>query len=273
MQGDLSLSGSGLGAQIGGLRISGNRTMSTHAKEAAPSASPIPANYRYWQEHGGDWAREYDRRKKQGPKYHIAEVLICDYMLHHAPARVLEYGCGVGRHLRYLSQIPDLDAHGYDQSPTMARGCLDWADPDWYASHVTVGPPTGRTAYEDGAFDIVYTASVLVHVRPEDLGGVLTEVLRLSRGHVLHFESRYRAGAEAYTDDHSGCWLHDVIGAYRDLGFECQDVTAGLCAQAVYRVAHRASPRWTWSPVMLGLLERMRSDLTPDAAGSSVPVS
>lgn len=227
------------------------------------SDQPVAANYRYWREHGGEWVAEYDRRKKQGPKYHIVELMLCDYFLHHAPARVLEYGCGTGRHLRYLSRIPGLDVHGYDQSATMVAGCLSWAEPGWLARHVRVGPPVGRLPYGDGAFDMVFTASVLVHVRPEDVAEVVRELVRVCRGHILHMESRFDPGAPAYRPDHDGCWLHDIPRVYADLGLDCRDITAGLAVPCACRVVVGSEPRFTWLPVMLGLLERMRRDLTP----------
>ncbi len=230
----------------------------------------VSPNYRYWQEHGREWVAEYAKRKRQGAKYHIVELMIADYMLHHAPATVLEYGCGTGRHLKYLSRTPGIDIHGYDQSPTMIEGIRQWASPEWFAGHVTLGEPIGRLPYDDAQFDIVYTASVLVHIRPEDLPTVLREMARVCRGHLLHLESRPTPGGTAFDPTHDGCWRHDIVAAYRGLGLTCHDVTLEHSGQGAFRVVVGgagigAEPRFTWSPVMLALYEQMKADLDTPA--------
>lgn len=136
-------------------------------------------NYAYWREHGGIWADEYNRRKLTQPYYHIQEIMLVDYFLHNSPGKVLEFGCGPGRHLRNLSGIPGIDVYGFDQSPTMVEGCIHWTDKKWIDEHISLGQPIGKLPYPDRCFDIVFTAEVLVHVRPEDLSGILTELIRV----------------------------------------------------------------------------------------------
>ncbi|MBZ0172399.1 MAG: methyltransferase domain-containing protein, partial [Phycisphaerales bacterium] len=102
-----------------------------------------------------------------------------------------------------------------------------------------------RLPYGDGEFDLVYTASVLVHVRPEDLAGILGELARVSRGHVLHIENRVGWSAP-FTPDHNGCWTHDLPAAYRALGWGCEDLGAGDPTPALFRaLAPDASPGYT----------------------------
>jgi SAM-dependent methyltransferase len=222
--------------------------------------SAVAANYRYWQEHGGQWADEYAQRKQRSIYYHIQEIMLADYLAHYTPARVLEFGCGVGRHLRNLCQIPHLDVYGYDQSPTMVEGCRRWTGPAWMDEHIAVGSPRGPLPYERGAFDIVYTAEVLVHVRPEDLDTVLSELLRVCRGHVLHLETAEHY--ELVSGEHSGCWKHDLVAAYARLGRQCEILPAGYVAHAPYRVLLGQEPaRYTWPPALLGQFRNMESDI------------
>ncbi len=97
----------------------------TGAPEGMPdanAAAKIAANYEYWREHGGGWASEYDQRKKDQIYYHIQEIMLTEYVGHHAPAKVLEFGCGPGRHLRNLSRLPGIEVFGYDQSAAMVSG-------------------------------------------------------------------------------------------------------------------------------------------------------
>ncbi len=228
----------------------------------SPVAAPdhheeIAANYLWWQKNGAFWVERYPTNKRQTPKYHISEFILCEYVAQHAPARVLEFGCGTGRHLRYLRDIPGVEVFGIDQSPTMVEGIRRWADPEWLGSHVAVGAPLGPLPYEDGSFDLVFTASVLVHVRPEDLPGILRELARVSRGHVLHVENRI-GWREPYTPDHDGCWTHDLPAAYAALGWEYGDISGGDPTPALFRaLAPGCAAGYTPSPQLLGLYEGM----------------
>lgn len=222
---------------------------------------PVAANYRYWQEHGGGWAAEYDARKRDQVYYHIQEIMLAEYVRQHAPARVLELGCGPGRHLRNLCRLPGIDAHGFDQSPTMVEGCLTWTDRSWMDAHVTLGSPTGRLPFADGEFDLVYSAEVLVHVRPEDLPGRLSEMLRVAKRQVFHLETS--PDYQLVSNEHDGCWYHDLVGAYERLGRRCDRLPAGYTAHCPYRVMiDPAAPTWEWSPVMLDLFRRMERDIS-----------
>jgi hypothetical protein len=230
--------------------------------EAPPTAGD-GANYAYWRSHGRAWADEYDSRKLVLPYYHLQEMLLCDYVQHHArparPLRVLEFGCGVGRHLRYLSRLPNVEVFGYDQSPTMVEGCLRWTGQDWIDRHIRLGQPTGRLPFDDDEFDLVYTSEVLIHVRPEHLGGILAELLRVCRGQVLHLEPGLMT--EVSREAHRGCWSHDLTGAYQLLGQQSQTLPQAFRLQTPVRVVKPGCEAWTWSPVMLELSRRLEQDL------------
>lgn len=229
-------------------------------------------NYKYWRENGGGWADEYQNRKQRFPLYHIQEIMLAEYMAAHAdvhrPIKVIEFGCGVGRHLRNLVRIAGLDVYGFDQSPTMLSGCSAWADDAWFASHVTLGAPVGRLPYADDSFDIVYSTEVLVHVRPEHLPGVLSELLRIARGHVLHLEPA--PGIKIHSDVHSGCWGHDLQSAYKSLGFTCEVFDGGYSAHAPYRVVKSDKPRFTWEPWRLEMYRACERMLTAGFESSDV---
>jgi SAM-dependent methyltransferase len=239
----------------------------TELKPDAPTTdgTAVDANYQYWREHGGDWVEGYDQRKKKLVLYHIQELMLTQYMLEHAqssperPMKVLEFGCGVGRHLRNLTRLPGVDAFGYDQSQTMAQGVLRWAGKAWFDSHITVGMPTGTLPYPDKHFDIAYSAEVLVHVRPEHVDGILKELIRVCKGHILHIETSEHV--QLVSDSHDGCWRHDLVAAYARLGLECQVLPSGYTAHTPYRVAVGEQPRFTWAPAILEMYRRLERDI------------
>jgi len=226
---------------------------------AAFDGGRLAPGYQYWRESGGAWASEYDRRKTRHPYYHIAEMMVLDHVVHHAPCRVLEFGCGTGRHLRNLSAARGVDAFGFDQSASMAAG-MTWAAPDWLAAHVAIGGPSAPLPYPDAHFDVVYTSEALLHTRPGDLPGRLAELVRVCRGHILHIEAP--PSWRGYSPSCHGCWGHDFVAAYRALGFDCEVRTAGSSRQTPYLVAVRPeSVRWTPSEAMLALYRRMEEQL------------
>jgi SAM-dependent methyltransferase len=228
-----------------------------------PTAPPeeIAPNYRYWREHGGEWAAEYDNRKKEQVYYHIQEVMLTEYVRHHAPAKVLEFGCGPGRHLKNLCRLPGIEVFGYDQSASMVSGARAWATQEWLDSHVSIGPPTGRLPFADGQFDLVYTAEVLVHVRPEDLEGVLSELMRVSKRQVFHLETSPQH--QLFSGEHEGCWYHDLVAAYARLGKRCEMLPSGYSTHAPYRVVlDPKADAWQWSSIFLELCRRMDRDVS-----------
>lgn len=238
--------------------------MSQSTSSPAGETDNIAPNYAYWRAHGGEWEQEYRQRKTNQVLYHIQEMMLTTYMLRTAQAnggrlRVLEFGCGPGRHLRNLVRLPGVEPFGYDQSLSMTRGALAWCEQAWLDAHVRVGMPTGRLPYDDGEFDVVYSAEVLVHVRPEDLPGVLRELLRVARLQVLHLEPS--PGVEVSSAVHDGCWNHDLPGAYRALGRACEVLPNGYEVHTPFRVALDAEPPYTWPAEIMEMCRRMERDL------------
>lgn len=238
--------------------------MSHSTSSPAETTDTVAPNYAYWRAHGGEWEQEYRQRKTTQVLYHIQEMMLTSYMLRTAQAsggrlRVLEFGCGPGRHLRNLVRLPGVEPFGYDQSLSMTRGALAWCEPEWLDTHVRVGMPTGRLPYDDASFDVVYSAEVLVHVRPEDLPGVLSELLRVARRQVLHLEPS--PGVEVSSAVHDGCWNHDLPGAYRALGRECEVLPNGYEVHTPFRVALDSEPPYTWPAEILEMCRRMERDL------------
>lgn len=255
----------GNGVASGAVEIKPRDCDQVHRNGAAPAVSEVEANYQYWRDNGGEWADGYDFRKKRQVLYHIQELMLTQYVQQHAataktkPIKVLEFGCGVGRHLRNLTRLPDVDAYGHDQSKTMAANILRWAGRQWFDAHINVGMPTGTLPYPDKHFDIVYSAEVLIHVRPEHLDGILREMVRVCRGHVLHLENSEHH--KLVSDAHDGCWMHDMVAAYARLGLECEVLPSGYFAHTPYRVALGEEPRFTWAPAILEMYRRLERDI------------
>lgn len=188
--------------------------------------SKPPKNYRWWQDHGQGWAEEVALRKARMPIYHLQEIFLEEYLSKAAPAKVLDFGCGFGRHLEYLRRVPKLDLYGFDQSESMV-GAMSWATPAWRKKRISVGKPLNKLPYADDTFDVVFTVSVLIHVRPRDLDQVISELVRVCRGQVIHIENNVTDQTFETSAAHDGCWAHDLRAAYQR-----------VAPKATFEVAH-----------------------------------
>jgi SAM-dependent methyltransferase len=223
----------------------------------------LASNYAYWQQHGRGWFEEYEKRKTFILYFHLQEIFLTEYMSRHAPARVLEFGCGVGRHLRNLRLVPGVEVHGYDQSPTMIADMENWTSREWIDERVRVGDPVSRLPYDDGSFDVVFTCEVLVHIRPEDLQPIIRELIRVSRGRILHLEPG--PGVKLIDDAHGGCWSHDLVSAYEAMGLKAELLPQLFASQTPIQVTlnDKAAVEPPFSETTSKLFYRMESALTP----------
>ena len=211
---------------------------------AAGAPADIRPNEDWWQRHGGlGWQKEVDARRSWQPHYAQQEAFLRNLFIGLPPVRALDFGCGYGRHLNYLRRIPGLEIHGCDMSPTMLEGAAAYLDdPEFVKERVHRIQPRARLPFPDGYFDVVFTSEVLIHVEAEDLKVLLRELWRVSSRMVFHIENRPVDRSQRENDEHSGCWLHDFRGAYRELfGLELDVMPDLIDRQCVY-LAHRAEP-------------------------------
>lgn len=98
--------------------------------------------------------------------------------------RILEIGCNVGANLKWIDQAtPGRLVCGVDINRRALAGLRK------AAPAVRVCASAARQLpFRDGAFDLVFTAGVLIHQPESSLMGVLGEVVRCSRSYILCIE-------------------------------------------------------------------------------------
>jgi pseudaminic acid biosynthesis-associated methylase len=130
----------------------------------------------------GSFGREYTDRNAaagSGRERFWAELLAA-----HPVASVLEVGSNVGANLRWIAprvgtgRVVGVDLNEY------ALSQLRVTAPD---SHGVVAT-SRQLPFRTGAFDLVFTAGVLIHHAPDTLGDVLVEIVRCARRYVLCLE-------------------------------------------------------------------------------------
>ncbi len=98
--------------------------------------------------------------------------------------KVLEVGCNIGLQLRLLERAnPGLEYHGLEPQGYAIDRARE------HAPNMHFHPGTAfALPFPDGAFDLVMTHGVLIHIHPGDLPKALAEICRVSRRFVLAHE-------------------------------------------------------------------------------------
>jgi SAM-dependent methyltransferase len=123
-----------------------------------------------------------------------------------APLRVLEMGCGFGRHAYYLAERCDYT--GFDFSRTMTMPLANAIVGGLSAKLILEG-------YEDPdrpLYDLAFTVSVLIHNAPAAAQALIAGMAeRLTPTGVMWFlENTWHQGESIReSGEHGGCWRHD----------------------------------------------------------------
>jgi pseudaminic acid biosynthesis-associated methylase len=89
----------------------------------------------------------------------------------------------------------------------------------------------------DASVDLVFTAGVLIHIAPEDLGAALDEIVRVSRRYVLCIEYFSHQPVEVPYHGHSGLLFKRDFGAfYLDRFPQLRPVDYGFLWQREFKI-------------------------------------
>ncbi|OFW48848.1 MAG: hypothetical protein A2146_07985 [Actinobacteria bacterium RBG_16_67_10] len=111
-----------------------------------------------WRKHGAQW-------ELQPPEPRVVELL--RRLKEEGGRRVLDLGCGLGRHLLLLA-AEGFEAYGCDVSPTAVETCRRRLRESGLSATVTLSDMTS-IPQADGFFDAVIAWNVLYHATTEDV--------------------------------------------------------------------------------------------------------
>jgi spore coat polysaccharide biosynthesis protein SpsF len=97
------------------------------------------------------------------------------------PGSVLECGCNIGRNIGFLEQVVP-DAH--KSIIEISKPAFDFVTRQ-YALRQAFHGSILQSDFERGAFDLVFTIGVLIHIGPEQLLANMTRMFEYSRRYVL----------------------------------------------------------------------------------------
>lgn len=142
---------------------------------------------------------------------HWAKVLDC--LSGDPPQSILEIGANIGLNLRAMRRLTTADFYAVEPNAT-ARGALQ-ADKVVAADKLLDGVAS-NIALADGAVDLAFTCTVLIHVHPKDLLAACREIHRVSKRYVMcveyfadvETEVPYRGNRDAlFKRDFGSFWL------------------------------------------------------------------
>lgn len=93
--------------------------------------------------------------------------------------RVLDIGCGVGRHLILLSSV-GYDTYGLDLSEQAIKCCRETLKSKRLSADVKIGD-MHKLDYPDGYFDFVLAWNVIYHTSKAGIVDTLSEIRRITR--------------------------------------------------------------------------------------------
>ncbi|WP_417497872.1 pseudaminic acid biosynthesis-associated methylase [Maricaulis sp.] len=93
------------------------------------------------------------------------------------PESILEVGCNIGLNLRSINRLCGAALHAVEPNAKARERLLQ----DKVIPAANLHDATGQSLpFGDGSMDMVFSAGVLIHVHPDDLGAVADEMHRVS---------------------------------------------------------------------------------------------
>ena len=106
----------------------------------------------------------------------------------HQVKRVLDVGCGSGRHLVHLSK-KGFETHGFDVSQRALSLAQDWLKEEGLQATIIRHRMEERFPYEDSFFDAVISTQVIHHNRMREIIATVSEIERVLRSGGVLFAS------------------------------------------------------------------------------------
>jgi len=170
-----------------------------------------------WQDRSGEYSPTYYAHYGPDETSELVRAKLLEYV--GRDARVLEVGCGVGRHLAALSEAGFAGLSGVDVNDE-ALSVL----PDTYPELGSVGEFHAGTveeyveSVETDAFDAVFSVETLQHIHPDETW-VFEELARVSSDLVITVENESgEYGTANHVDDQLPLYYRDWGRVFTELG-------------------------------------------------------
>jgi len=106
--------------------------------------------------------------------------------------RVLDLGCGSGRHMVYLAKH-DFEVYGIDISPQGIKIAREWLKKEKLKANLKVGDVYKKLPYQNDFFDAIISTQALHHNKIENIRKLIKEIERILKPGGLIFVTVRRA--------------------------------------------------------------------------------
>ena len=110
----------------------------------------------------------------------------------HDVKRILDLGCGSGRHLVYLAKH-NFNVYGIDIAKSGIKIAKDWLKEEGVKVNLKIGDIYKRLPYPDNFFDAIISTQTLHHARIEKIRRLIKEMERILKPNGLIFVTVRRA--------------------------------------------------------------------------------
>jgi len=121
-----------------------------------------------------DWSKVEDFSYWKIPDGHVMNL---PYFIGKPPAKILDLGCGVGRHTIYFASL-GYDVSAMDLSEDGVKSTIAWLKSKGLTAKVEVGKMT-ELGYSDSTFDFVLAYNVIYHAFKPDITKTISEIYRV----------------------------------------------------------------------------------------------
>jgi len=126
--------------------------------------------------------------------------------------RILEVGCNIGNQLISLQKMGFKSLYGIE----LQQEAVELSKDKSKNINIVCGSAFD-IPFRDGFFDLVFTSGLLIHISPDDINSVLSEIYRCSNKFIWGLEFYANEYIEIiYRNEHNLLWKADFPGLYLD---------------------------------------------------------
>ena len=144
------------------------------------------------------WNRIFKKHGRVFDKPDEDLIKAVSFLRKHKVKKILDLGCGTGRHVIYLSKL-GFDVYGIDIAEEGIKIAREWLNGEGLSANLEVGSIYKKLPYKDNFFDAIVSTQTIHHERIENIRKAIGEVERvLKPGGLIFMTLRKRKFRKFY---------------------------------------------------------------------------